>query len=82
MRSEIIRNALVQQLKETESLLRGAKNNLEMALAQDDDLTNQIAELDKANLSFKDQIKHANMHVKPKPKPKAKAALALADGSV
>ena len=60
-------------MQETDALLRGAKASLEMALAQDEDLTKHISELDRANLSFKDQIKHANMHVKPKPKAKAKA---------
>lgn len=65
LRSEIIRKALIEQLKESEETLRSSKATLEHALGPTEGLT-------AANLAFKDQIKHANMHL-PKPKAKAKA---------
>lgn len=72
LRSEIIRKALIEQLKESEETLRSSKATLEHALAEDTDLVGPTEGLTAANLAFKDQIKHANMHL-PKPKAKAKA---------
>lgn len=46
---------------------------MEHALAMDADLKDPTAGLTAANMAFKGQIKHANMHL-PKPKAKAKAA--------
>lgn len=70
--SEIIRRALVEQLKVCDGELKAAKAGLEQALAEDSDLTGPTSQLDTANANFKNQIKHANMHL-PKAKPKAKA---------
>ena len=72
LRSEIIRKALIEQLKETENALRSSKALLEQALAEDKDLESATKGLTDANVNFKDQIKHANMHL-PKPKAKAKS---------
>ena len=72
MRSEIIRRALVEQLKECDGELKTAKAGLEQALAEDSDLTGPTSQLDTANTKFKSQIKHAHMHL-PKPKAKAKS---------
>ena len=72
LRSEIIRRALVEQLKVCDGELKAAKAGLEQALAEDSDLTGPTSQLDTANANFKNQIKHANMHL-PKAKPKAKA---------
>ena len=72
LRSEIIRKALIEQLKETENTLRSSKALLEQALAEDKDLESATKGLTDANVNFKDQIKHANMHL-PKPKAKAKS---------
>ena len=71
MRSEIIRTALVKQLKESESELKRCKEALEDALASDTDLATPTQDLEGANKHFKEQIKHANMHL-PKATPKAK----------
>ena len=53
--------------------LKAAKAGLEHALAEDSDLTGPTSQLDTANTNFKNQIKHANMHLPKASKPKAKA---------
>eukprot|EP00435_Cladocopium_sp_Y103_P032762 s2673_g8.t1 len=63
MRSEIIRTALVKQLSVCDGELKTAKASLEQALAEDSDLTAPTKQLDTANQDFKNQIKHANMHL-------------------
>ncbi len=72
LRKDIIRNALIQQLKQCEDTLKTAKAAVEEALAQDTDLITPTDMLNQANTQFKDEIKHANMHL-PKAKAKAKA---------
>lgn len=52
--------------------MKQAKDLVEKALAEDTDLGPPTKQLEDANLRFKDEIKHANMHV-PKPKAKSKA---------
>lgn len=72
LRKDIIRNALIEQLKQCEATLKTAKASVEEALAQDIDLVGPTENLNQANTQFKEEIKHANMHL-PKPKAKAKA---------
>ena len=55
-----------------ETSIKTAKSELEGAMAQDECLDGLIEKLESANLHFKDQMKHANMHI-PKGKAKAKA---------
>lgn len=59
-------------MKSVDSNLKAAKGELEHALAQDHDLVGPTKKLETANLEFKEQIRHVNMHL-PKAKAKAKA---------
>lgn len=52
--------------------MRARKAELEDALAKDVDLVNPTKALDNTNKRFKDEVKHANMHL-PKSSAKAKA---------
>ena len=72
LRTEIIRTALIAQMKSVDSNLKAAKGELEHALAQDHDLVEPTKKLETANLEFKEHIRHVNMHL-PKAKAKAKA---------
>ena len=77
LRTEIIRTALIAEMNAVDTRLKAAKGDLEHALAQDHDLVEPTKALDTANLEFKAQIRHVNMHL-PKAKAKAKAkALAI-----
>ena len=73
LRTEIIRTALIAQMSSIDSSLKAAKGDLEHALAQDFELVEPTKKLDEANLEFKNQIRHVNMHL-PKAKAKAKAS--------
>ena len=75
IRSDLIKNALVQQMQVEEQAIKRAKGDLESALAQDLPMEDLITVLEAANKRFKDQMKHATMHL-PKGKAKAKAKAA------
>ena len=72
IRSDLIKNALVQQLKIEEQQIKSAKQALEHALAADEPMDQLITQLETANKHFKDEMKHATMHL-PKSNAKAKA---------
>ena len=76
LRSDIIRNALIQQLEACEKELREGKSAVEGALASDQDLVSPTKGLDEANKKFKDELRHANLHLPKAVKPKAKAKAA------
>lgn len=79
LRTELIRTALIAEMNAVDTRVKTAKGDLEHALAQDHDLVAPTKALEAANLEFKAQIRHVNMHL-PKAKAKAKAkALAIAD---
>lgn len=76
LRSDIIRNALIQQLEKCEKELRDGKSAVETALAMDQDLVPPTQGLDETNKKFKDALRHANLHLPKAGKPKARAKAA------
>eukprot|EP00435_Cladocopium_sp_Y103_P019486 s4489_g4.t1 len=75
--TDIIRKALVEQMALEDAKIKDAKGALENAMAQDLSLDGLVESLEAANKHFKDQMKHATMHL-PKAKAKAKPAAAPA----
>lgn len=72
LRADIIRTALVSQMQLVDQKIKDCKAKLEDALTQDQLTEELISELEGINKGFKDEMRHATMHL-PKPKSKAKA---------
>ena len=73
-RSQIIRDALIQEMSGEQKGISDAKALLEQAMAQDAELGPLTKKLDDANTQYKSKVKQATMHLTvPKAKTKAKA---------